>query len=51
MSNRAVAGLPAAWVWGLAVGYPVLVLGAGLWVSLTDGNWFAVVLAIGLTAP
>lgn len=38
-------------VWILASGYSALILGAGLWVSIATGNWFAVLLAIGLTAP
>ena len=38
-------------VWILAAGYSALVLGAGLWVALATGNWFAVLLAVGLTAP
>ncbi|SFN53151.1 hypothetical protein [Mycetocola miduiensis] len=51
MTHRAASGLPTPLVWGLAAGYSALVLGAGVWVSLATGNWFAVLFAIGLTAP
>jgi len=43
--------LPTPLVWILASGYSALILGAGLWVSIATGNWFALLLAIGLTAP
>jgi hypothetical protein len=51
MSDRTDTGLPTPWVWVFAVGYSILVLGAGVWVSAATGNWFVVLLAVGLTAP
>ena len=51
MPTRTDYGLPTARVLVFAAVYSAIVLGAGLWVSIATGNWFALVLAIGLTAP
>ncbi|WP_460942026.1 hypothetical protein [Okibacterium endophyticum] len=51
MSTRSTPEGPPARVWVAAVAYTVAILSLGVWVSAATGQWFALVLAVGLSAP
>jgi hypothetical protein len=41
----------APWVTIVIIAYSAAVLGLGLWVSVSTGQWLALVLALALVAP
>ncbi|MBG6238342.1 hypothetical protein IWX78_001297 [Mycetocola sp. CAN_C7] len=51
MSTRDAASGISTRAWVLAGVYSAVVLGAGIWVTVATGQWFVLLLAIGLTAP
>ncbi|MET1051243.1 MAG: hypothetical protein ABWX65_01250 [Mycetocola sp.] len=51
MSIREPSPGISARTWILAGVYSVVILGAGVWASVATGQWFVLLLAIGLTAP
>ncbi len=50
-SSSAQATPFAPWLWVVAVLWSALVVGAGLWIAVSTGQWIAVLLALGLAAP
>ncbi|WP_147441013.1 hypothetical protein [Mycetocola zhadangensis] len=51
MSTPESADGAQRWLWVVAIVFSVVVLGLGVWVSVTTGQWLALLLAAGLTAP
>ena len=51
MIDRARWGTTTEWVLVLGAIVSALLFGAGAWIGATTGNWLALVLAVGLTAP
>lgn len=50
MSTATTEG-PPVWIWVSAILATTVIVGLGLWVSIATGDWLALVLAIGLSAP
>ncbi|MGV8911912.1 MAG: hypothetical protein ACOH14_04775 [Rhodoglobus sp.] len=46
--TKSQAAASPGWVWGLAATYSLLILAAGLWVSVATGEWIALVCVSGL---
>ncbi|PWC07910.1 hypothetical protein [Mycetocola zhujimingii] len=42
---------PPRWLWVVALVWTLVVIGLGLWVALSTGQWIALVLAFALAAP
>ncbi|WP_166877670.1 hypothetical protein [Salinibacterium sp. ZJ450] len=51
MSARPATVKWTPWVWVGAAIYSALILGVGVWASVATGQWFALVLSLGLVAP
>ena len=49
-ASTSAVGFPV-WMWVTAIISTTVIVGVGLWVSITTGQWLALVLAIGLSAP
>ena len=51
MSTQRSADRTQRWPWVVGILFSAVILGVGVWVSVVTGQWLALVLAVGLTAP
>lgn len=51
MSTSSDTSTPPRWLWIVALVWTLAVIGLGLWVALSTGQWIALVLAFALAAP